>query len=162
VNGSLEDARITEDHPSCAELALAVILSAASLARRFTEDFLRKQDLDEIADAACLITSELVTNAIKAAGTAEAPAGARNPDGMSLPRIVVRLRVPVPVLRIEVWDDDPRPPVPVLAGVLDESGRGLMLVAAMASAWGHTPSPGGKAVWAEIPIPAEATCSALS
>jgi len=161
VNGRHEDARITEDHASCDELTLAAIPSAADLARRFTDAFLSKQDLDEILDAACLVTSELVTNAIKAASITEPPVCASDQDSMSLSFVVVRLRVSAPVLRIEVWDDDPRPPVPVLAGVLDESGRGLMLVAATAAAWGHCPFPGGKTVWAEIPIPVETACNAL-
>lgn len=161
MNGGIEDDRITGDRAFGDELTLAAIPSAAGLARRFTEAWLRKRDLDEIADAACLITSELVTNAINAAGTARASAGAGIPDGVTRARVVVRLRMPAPVLRIEVWDDDPRSPVPALAAALDESGRGLMLVAAMAAAWGHCLYSGRKLVWAEIPIPAETACGAL-
>ncbi|WP_435614523.1 ATP-binding protein [Streptomyces coelicoflavus] len=56
------------------------------------------------------------------------------------------------VLRIEVTDarGDRRPaPIPP-ADMGGESGRGLLLVATLADAWGWEPyPPGGKTVWAE-------------
>lgn len=56
-------------------------------------------------------------------------------------------------LRIEVTDArGDRLPVPAAPDVDagDESGRGLLLVAALADAWGCEPHhPGGKTVWAE-------------
>ena len=67
MSGILEDARPAEDLAICDEIALAPVPSAAGLARRFTEAFLSEHDLGEIAEPACLITSELVTNAIKVA-----------------------------------------------------------------------------------------------
>jgi anti-sigma regulatory factor (Ser/Thr protein kinase) len=162
VSGKLEDARPAEDHAICDEITLAPTPSAAGLARRFTEAFLSRHDLGEIAVAACLITSELVTNAIQAVGATRTPAGAAGPDEISPSVVVARLRVSARVLRIEIWDNDPRPPVPALPDALDEGGRGLMLVAALATAWGHHPSASGKAVWAEVPIHLETTCNMLS
>jgi anti-sigma regulatory factor (Ser/Thr protein kinase) len=159
VSGKLEDARPAGDHALCAEITLAPVPSAAGLARRFTEAFLRKHDLGAIAEAACLITSELVTNAIKATGATRAPA---DPGEITPPAVVARLRVSARVLRIEIWDNDPRLPVPAMPAALDEGGRGLMLVAALATAWGHHPSASGKAVWAEVPIHLETTCNVLS
>ena len=162
MSGKLEDARPAEDHAICDEITLAPAPSAAGLARRFTEAFLSKHDLGEIAVAACLITSELVTNAIKATGATRAPADAADPDENNPSVVVARLRVSARVLRIEIWDNDPGLPVPALPDALDEGGRGLMLVAALATAWGHRPSAGGKAVWAEVPIHLETTCHMLS
>ncbi|MER6108317.1 ATP-binding protein [Streptomyces hirsutus] len=57
-------------------------------------------------------------------------------------------------LRIEVTDArGERLPAPTLAADADsdgESGRGLLLVASLADAWGCEPHhPGGKTVWAE-------------
>ncbi|PZG99780.1 hypothetical protein C1I97_24025 [Streptomyces sp. NTH33] len=56
------------------------------------------------------------------------------------------------ILRIEVTDArGERPPVPTPDPDADgESGRGLLLVASLADAWGCEPHrPGGKTVWAE-------------
>jgi anti-sigma regulatory factor (Ser/Thr protein kinase) len=153
VNGASKDARPNEVDPFFTELKLAPVPSAVASARRFTELFLRKQDLDEIIDDAQLITSELVTNAIKATGITATQADYASPDDRP---VIARLRVSLPVLRIEVWDRDTRPPVPALPDLLDESGRGLMLVVAIAAAWGHQPSAGGKITWAEIRIPPKA------
>ena len=55
---------------------------------------------------------------------------------------------------IEVWDRDRAAPVPrdVTAG--EEGGRGLLIVTALSTRWGCFAGPqGGKAVWAELPLP---------
>ncbi|MFD7485334.1 ATP-binding protein [Streptomyces mirabilis] len=59
-------------------------------------------------------------------------------------------------LRIEVTD--PRGDRPPLAGrsasPIDERGRGMLLVEALATRWGTEPwPPSGKVVWAEIALP---------
>jgi anti-sigma regulatory factor (Ser/Thr protein kinase) len=152
VNGTFRDTR-PEIDAFYDELQLASVPSAVASARRFTELSLRKQDLDEIIDDAQLIISELVTNAIKATGITATQADYGSPDERP---VIARLRVSSLVLRIEVWDRDIRPPVPALPDLLDESGRGLMLVAAIAAAWGHVPFADGKVTWAEIRIPPKA------
>jgi anti-sigma regulatory factor (Ser/Thr protein kinase) len=53
-------------------------------------------------------------------------------------------------LRVEVTDTDPCLPSAVEAGPDDESGRGLLLVNALADAWGTRPEPMGKTTWFEI------------
>ncbi|WP_371591787.1 ATP-binding protein [Streptomyces virginiae] len=53
---------------------------------------------------------------------------------------------------VAITDPDPRPPRPSRPDVMDENGRGLVLVTVLSSAWGWTLSPaGGKTVWARIP-----------
>ncbi|MFG2935046.1 ATP-binding protein [Streptomyces sp. NPDC048282] len=61
-------------------------------------------------------------------------------------------------LRVEVADPrGDRPPRPRTAAVADltaESGRGLLLVDALATRWGSVPyPPSGKTVWACLPLP---------
>jgi hypothetical protein len=53
-------------------------------------------------------------------------------------------------LRVEVTDADPCLPSVVEAGPNDESGRGLLLVNALADAWGTRLEPTGKTTWFEI------------
>ncbi|MDX3066744.1 ATP-binding protein [Streptomyces sp. ND04-05B] len=53
-------------------------------------------------------------------------------------------------LRVEVTDTDASLPSTVEAGPNDESGRGLLLVSALADAWGTQPEPPGKTTWFEI------------
>lgn len=58
-------------------------------------------------------------------------------------------------LRIEVTDTRPdRLPRPASADPASESGRGLLLVDALADRWGVAPGPyPRKTVWAELPVP---------
>ncbi|MCX5007714.1 ATP-binding protein [Streptomyces sp. NBC_00638] len=61
------------------------------------------------------------------------------------------------VLRVEVTDTRAeRLPVPEVPYPDGESGRGLLLVAALADDWGVAPRPAapGKTVWAEVGLPA--------
>ncbi|WEH18409.1 ATP-binding protein [Streptomyces sp. VNUA24] len=53
-------------------------------------------------------------------------------------------------LRVEVTDAEPCLPSVVEAGPDDESGRGLLLVNALADAWGTRPEATGKTTWFEI------------
>ena len=53
-------------------------------------------------------------------------------------------------LRVEVHDDDPSPPVRRPRDPLATTGRGLLLVNALASAWGSEPAGRGKIVWFEL------------
>jgi anti-sigma regulatory factor (Ser/Thr protein kinase) len=94
-----------------------------------------------LLDDALIVAGELVTNAIRHAGT----------------EFTLALDVSDERLRIEVGDWDTRPPVPVAADVEATSGRGLVLVAAVAGAWGFETTDhdgvAGKTVWAEL-VPA--------
>ncbi|MFI1866434.1 ATP-binding protein [Streptomyces jumonjinensis] len=103
--------------------------------RRITKANLRHWKLAAVMVEALLIVSELVTNAIQ------------HGDGP------VRLRVEhhAHELRIEVTDGSPTMPVLREAGDDDESGRGLVLVAAMAEEWGV--SGDGETIWCSLALP---------
>ncbi|WP_406260474.1 ATP-binding protein [Streptomyces chartreusis] len=61
-------------------------------------------------------------------------------------------------LRVEVTDVDPTLLSPSCAGPLDEGGRGLFLVDALATAWGTETCSAGKTTWFELePRPTQAT-----
>ncbi|MGW3657220.1 ATP-binding protein [Streptomyces sp. NPDC005151] len=95
---------------------------------------------DDAVDTAVLITSELVTNAI------------RHCDA----RHLVHLHVTDDgaELLLEVSDPSRNPPRPTVASRHAESGRGLFLVRAAASDFGvRLRKPGGKTVWATIRRP---------
>lgn len=129
---------------------LAALPTAPRLARAFVTQTLHAWSVPETCHADVeLLTSELVTNAIQHTGRA---------DGSPLPQpaetvavIGVRVRLRDTVVRLEVWDNDPRPPVPAQPSPDDESGRGLLLVATLSQAWGTRPSRvGGKVVWCDV------------
>lgn len=102
---------------------------------------------DDVATAE-LVLSELVTNAVQHAG---------NPPGRQV-GLGFGLDAHRGVLRLEVADACtalPRPRSAELAPDPDsESGRGLLLVTALADDWGVTPRPYGigKTVWAELKL----------
>jgi hypothetical protein len=53
-------------------------------------------------------------------------------------------------LRIAVVDSSPAGPRPQDPEMTDTSGRGLLLVDALAASWGWEPSGRGKIVWFEL------------
>ena len=133
-------------------------------------------DLDQ-ADLACLLVSEVVTNVVLHAAASPAPrpefalepAGPLDAEildvwsGPSLGDAVLdgrggsreftlRLRRGEAAVWVEVFDPDLRLPRIRSAGENDEGGRGLYLVDQLATRWGSRPTPGGKAVWFEVPI----------
>ncbi len=114
-------------------------LQGVRRARQFLREWLRGVELVAMTEEAELLASEVVTNALV--------------HGDSDVDIHVR-RYPERV-RVEVRDSDPHLalPAPVLAEDEAEGGRGLVIVSAMASAWGNSPSGRGKTVWFELPTP---------
>jgi len=59
-------------------------------------------------------------------------------------------------LRVEVTDADPTSVTPSQALSTDEHGRGLFLVATLATEWGSHPCTAGKTTWFELAIPTSA------
>jgi anti-sigma regulatory factor (Ser/Thr protein kinase) len=92
------------------------------------------QELD--SDAATLLTSELVTNAIQhtASGT----------DGGTVTVVVVD--IPDGVL-VEVIDDGSEGSPVVKGDLLAADGHGLFLVQQLAAQWGYLRDPAGTTVW---------------
>jgi hypothetical protein len=108
--------------------------ASAAVARRFVRDALDAWGAGELEDAAVLLTSELVTNALL---------HARSAPELDVSLVDGRLRV-------GVSDSTPVAPVRKRYGSEAATGRGLMLIETMASAWGSDPCEGGKVVWFEL------------
>jgi hypothetical protein len=82
-----------------------------------------------------LVVSELVSNAVRHAGTP----------------LQLSLSWAAPYLLIGVRDADQAVPRPTEHGdEPEEHGAGLWLVDAVTIAWGYLPTPGGKLVWASL------------
>jgi len=120
-------------------LELGALPGAVPCARLHARHVLWEWNLRGLGESAELIVSELVTNAIQASRT----------EGRHLP---VRLRLLSDQARvvIHVWDSSPDPPQPAQARDTDESGRGLLLVEAMSTAWDWYSHDGGKVVRATL------------
>jgi anti-sigma regulatory factor (Ser/Thr protein kinase) len=124
------------------ESALVVLsrdVAEVGRARRWLLDALVDSSADHQLSDACLVTSELVTNALRH-GLGEIVLHASLADDG--------------LLRLSVTDwgeGSPQvlPPDPERIG-----GVGLLLVDALSEAWGVATFPGGKTVWASIGLPA--------
>ncbi|MDH6116102.1 serine phosphatase RsbU (regulator of sigma subunit)/anti-sigma regulatory factor (Ser/Thr protein kinase) [Kitasatospora sp. GAS204A] len=105
-------------------------------------DALRRWGVPELIDTAELLASELVTNAIRHTDR----------DAMFTARLY-REDGREPRLRIEVEDESDLWPKRRTPGEQASSGRGLMLVEALADAWGVEPRGSGKRMWFELSAP---------
>ncbi|MER5869348.1 PAS domain S-box protein [Streptomyces sp. NPDC002044] len=93
---------------------------------------------DQLCETACLLASELLTNAVS----------------HSHGPVRLRLRRAGRELSVEVCDGSPVLPQARFAPPDAESGRGLLLVDSLAESWGTLPTEEGKAVWFSLPLPA--------
>ena len=100
-------------------------------AREWMRDVCATSGLDALADDAVLMVSELVTNVVLHAHT-DCRIMAEFGDH---------------VMRIEVADKDETVVRPLSKADGSERGRGLHIVAALATAWGVRYQPAGKTVW---------------
>jgi len=111
--------------------------NAPGMARAAVHEFCQAQGVLGSTEAAQLVASELVTNAVVHAGTP----------------IELTLRLVPPVLHIAVRDTGDGQAR--ISGTVDESaesGRGLLLVDALAASWGTFVPPIGKIVWATLKV----------
>ncbi|MHB1924464.1 MAG: ATP-binding protein [Acidimicrobiales bacterium] len=116
-----------------AVIDLAAELSSVRQARSWVARALEGQT-EEQTDAAVLLTSELVTNALLYA----------------VGPIRLTLVITPRHIRIEVCDSSPVVPLPKAYDSEALTGRGLDLVEALSDAWGVERQDNGKAVWFEI------------
>ena len=136
-------------------LRLAAVLTAVRCAREFTEQTLRLWSVADLVDDACLIVSELVTNAVKSTGSTQV-----EPDFETLAKVPIvglQLTAANGVLLVEVWDTSTASPELQQQHEDALSGRGLLIVAMLATQWAYyLPEYGGKVVWAELALDEEA------
>ncbi|MFF0016548.1 SpoIIE family protein phosphatase [Streptomyces sp. NPDC005374] len=106
-------------------------------ARAVVREQLHDWGLVKLVDAAELLVSELVTNAVR----------------HSHSRAVELRLVRGDTLLCEVDDDDHDLPNLLSAGPADEQGRGLRVVSTLAREWGASRTKAGKTVWFELTLP---------
>jgi anti-sigma regulatory factor (Ser/Thr protein kinase) len=115
---------------------------AVTVCRRTLRLILAAHGLPHFTEAAELLATELVTNAVQ---HTKGPAA-------------IKLRAENGALRIGVWDADPTPPHPPRHTTPDaETGRGLTLIRTCADTWGWVPQRDtknivgtGKYIWCEL------------
>ena len=135
VDGGLSGIDVHVDREA---LDLPDSLDAPRVAREFVSAASRAWGLSADCDVLMLLTSELVTNAVRHSGP---------------PRRVV-LSCPDPShVRVEVTDSGKGRPVLSSFGPTRESGRGLSLVEHLADSWGHEATTEGKRIWFVLPRP---------
>lgn len=138
-----------------ASLNLAAVVTAVSCSRVFIRHTLQQWGLPNQIETAELVVSELVTNAVEATGVTTPNPGWAELD--KVPLINVRVMAHGDGFSIQVWDVSEELPDHPAAGPGDdaESGRGLLIVHALARQVGHFfPKGGGKVVWAELALEA--------
>lgn len=123
--------------PLLVSLRLPAAATAVPTARHALRAALAGRRAGMPLDTLELLLSELVTNAVR-----------HSPTGRTF-AVAVMLREGA--VRIAVVDAESRAPEPGDAvDLLDEHGRGLLLVEAMAEEWGSYPVPEGKVVWCDV------------
>jgi CheY-like chemotaxis protein/anti-sigma regulatory factor (Ser/Thr protein kinase) len=108
--------------------------SSPGTARRLVTKACLDWGCGEVIDAALLVVTELVTNAVVHAGST----------------CDLRVQLRDGVLRLEVDDEGGGTPDLQSSSDSEEHGRGLFLVSAMSTSWGIGPTTAGKTVWAEL------------
>ena len=115
--------------------------AAAAEARRQVRAAICSWDIPVDPDVAILLTSELVTNAIRHEVT-----------GI----VMLAITCPAGQLRVDVHDTSRALPMLIDAPIDAETGRGLMLVTTLSAEWGFYRTPAGKAVYFTLAFPPEA------
>jgi len=127
-----------ETDPQLITFMLPSIPESVRMARFHVRAALGFHELDDYADDAAIITSELVTNAIQhVCGDGRETIGvtlarSRNPEGVT----------------VVVSDSSPAGPVMRETSADSTQGRGLQIVEALSAHWGWHLEGGGKAIFA--------------
>jgi anti-sigma regulatory factor (Ser/Thr protein kinase) len=109
--------------------------AAAGEARRRVRDAIRSWQVPVDLDAALLLTSELVTNAV------------RHEAGQLAQAVVLAIASSRDRLRVDVHDTSCSLPAVAEVPADAETGRGLLLVETLSDEWGFYRTPAGKAVY---------------
>jgi hypothetical protein len=128
-------------------LELGALHTAPGSARGHAANVLREWRLKELIEATEMVVSELVSNSVLA--TRAMSWATRRPP------VRLWLLSNYESVLLHVWDAVPAPPVRCEAGLDDEGGRGLAIVAALSAAWDYylDAEQGGKVTWALITAP---------
>jgi anti-sigma regulatory factor (Ser/Thr protein kinase) len=133
--------------------ALVTLPASPFWARRYTRTFLNscRGIGEETVQTAELLVCELVTNAVRFGGDPVPALQYSAYPNVSL--ILLSLRHFPGSLLIEVYDTDDHPPIVSGHDDLAESGRGLLLVSALAKEWSYFfPLAGAKVVYCVLEI----------
>jgi anti-sigma regulatory factor (Ser/Thr protein kinase) len=114
---------------------LATGPAAPAEARRRVRDAIRSWQVPVDLDAALLLTSELVTNAV------------RHEAGQGAQAVVLAIARSRGRLRVDVHDTSCSLPTVAEVPADAETGRGLLLVETLSDEWGFYRTPAGKAVY---------------
>lgn len=122
--------------PRSTRVALEPSAESAAQARSSLRELLSTVGVgQQERETAVLLANELVINAVEHSG------------GPAHLHAIVRDGV----IRLEVTDANPSiPTANTSVDELDERGRGLLMISALASRWGADPLPDGKTVWCEL------------
>ena len=113
----------------------------SSVRRALHDDLLRDPRTSQVADDVAVVTSELVGNAVRHAGT----------DVVLTVRCDDHL-----VVTVHDGADPIAAEVPDTAAPGAASGRGLQIVSVISDEWGVVPDDQGKSVWFSLTLPDEA------
>jgi anti-sigma regulatory factor (Ser/Thr protein kinase) len=113
-------------------ISLTARPAAAAQARRQVRAAIQAWDIPVDSDVAVVLTSELVTNAL------------RHEAGET---VTLTITCVCDQLRVDVHDSSPFTPVLEDAPADAEAGRGLLLVASLSADWGFYRTAAGKAVY---------------
>jgi len=133
----VSDTRTGDAEAAVYRAELAMGEHSARHLRRILRLYLTGWGLLDVADAAELALTELIANVV------------RHVPGRRCRTLIFLL--PAGGVRVEVADACPRLPRPVVGDMLDEGGRGLLLVGAVTDGWGveERRDGRGKTVWFE-------------
>jgi serine/threonine-protein kinase RsbW len=124
-------------------LVLPYVPTSAAVARAAVHNALKRHGVVPIRrDDAALVVSELVGNSVRHARA--------RPDGT----LLVSLRLTTDEILVEVTDGGGDEPVMQASGDDAATGRGLVVIDALARRWGTRYDAAGTTVWAVLRLPA--------
>jgi anti-sigma regulatory factor (Ser/Thr protein kinase) len=131
--------------PLQTRLEFAALPTAVPCARGHVRMVTREWGLQDLADTAELLASELVTNSVQASERLRIRA-----DLPVVPVVRLWLSSDRVSLAIHVWDGSEEMPVRQDGALDEEGGRGLLLVESLSKEWGAYRKAEGKVVWVVI------------